>query len=80
MTLEQAKQLYTSQDPDASLCESDWVHVHREMEEVVSAKSDREAAKVIEWWSCWDRYFTATRFAHRLRKEWERMNEKTINK
>lgn len=39
-----------------------------EMMRVVDAKSDRAAAKVIDWWGCWDGKWTSTRMARRIRQ------------
>jgi hypothetical protein len=67
MTRERAKQIYISAGGNPDHSESEWNNVHKEMEGVVSEKSDRMAAKHIVWWACWDRNYTATAFARRVR-------------
>ena len=72
MTIIQAKELYLSvAGEDARYLESEWEDIHKEMEDVVSAKSDRAAANIIRWWDCWDEKYTATQFARRLRNKWK---------
>lgn len=73
MTLKQAKKLYLSVVGETTHAASEWPDIHREMEAVVSARSDRAAADVIRWWGCWDRSYTATSVARQLREEWARM-------
>ena len=67
MTLETAKKLYVDAGGNKDHSESEWKDVHKEMEAIVAASSDRSAAKVIDWWGCWDRKYTATAFAKRVR-------------
>lgn len=50
---------YQVDDPDA---------IADEMRRVVDAKSDRAAAKVVDWWGCWDRRLSSTRMARRIRQ------------
>ena len=78
MTLDQAKTLYRmAVDPDADFNVGiyEWPSIHEEMQQVVAAKSDRAAGKVIQWWDCWDRTDTATKQARLIRKEWKRICE-----
>lgn len=53
MTKTQAWRLYKTVFPDGTAClvPDD---VHEDMEEVVSASSERKAVNVIRWWDCWN--------------------------
>jgi hypothetical protein len=77
MTLQQAKQLYIGAGGRTDHWESEWKDIHQEMNALVSAKSDRAAGKLIEWWDSWDRECTATAFARKVRNGYAKMkNEK----
>jgi len=67
MTIEQVKQLYISAGGPTDHQDSEWTDIHKEMEQVVAAKSDRAGGKIIAWWDCWDRKKTATSFARKVR-------------
>jgi hypothetical protein len=75
MTLETAKQIYIDAGGYMYHSESEWASVHKEMEAIVAASSNRSAAKIIEWWCCWDRNYTATAFAKRVRASYMKHNE-----
>jgi hypothetical protein len=75
MNLETAKRLYMAAGGPSDHDAAEWDEIRVEMEAVVAAKSDRAAAKVIEWWGCWDPRYTATAFARRVRQEHERNEE-----
>ena len=77
MTLDEAKRIYLAASypevPHHS--DKDWRNIHAEREQIVAAKSDRAAGKIIEWWGCWDEddksgKYTATAFARKVRAEW----------
>ena len=71
MTLDQAKRIYeAAAGTDAHYSNAEWRDVHAEVEQIVAAKSDRAAGRVIGWWVCWDRKYTATAFARKVRAEW----------
>ena len=76
-TDEQAKQLYRIVDTKADevfpMDDEEWPTIIQEMRDVVAAKSDRAAGKVIEFWGCWDARRTATGDAKKIRKAWEAM-------
>ena len=67
MTRSQSKQLYIAAGGPNDHSDSEWNDIHEEMKAIVAAKSEREAARVIDWWGCWDRKYTATAFARRVR-------------
>jgi hypothetical protein len=68
MTLSQAKQLYIGAGGPSDHSDSEWQDIHKEMKAIVDAKSDRTAGKTILWWDCWDKKYTATAFARRVRQ------------
>lgn len=68
MTITQAKWLYIKAGGPGDHTQSEWKDIHREMEAVVAAKSDRAAGDIIRWWDCWDNECTATAFARAIRK------------
>lgn len=68
MTSQEARQLYVGAGGPDDHHPSEWDSIHREMEAVVAATSDRAAGRVIDWWGCWDRKLTATAFARRVRE------------
>lgn len=45
-----------------------WTTVHREIEAIVTAKSNRAAGITILWWGCWCGKDAATKFARQVRK------------
>jgi len=67
MTLSEAKILYIDAGGPDDHNESEWQDIHKEMQAIVEAKSDRAAGKTILWWDCWDAKHTATAFARRVR-------------
>lgn len=76
MNIREAKKLYCSAvDSQATDGEGDhwWTRVRDEMEEVIEAKSDLAAARMIGWWGCWDRKLTATSVARKIRQTWAEM-------
>lgn len=72
LTLAQARQLYIAGTNDyvpvSTFSASEWKEIHAEMQRIVDAPSARQAAKVIKWWGCWDRNYTMTAFARRVRE------------
>ena len=68
MTREEARKLYVGAGGPDSHQDSEWESIHSEMAAVVAAASDRAAGRTIAWWGCWDRKFTATAFARRVRE------------
>ena len=71
MNLEQAKKLYLSGGGINDYSESEWKDIHREMEAIVAAKSDRAAARIIDWWGCWTPRDNATMYARKIREAYE---------
>lgn len=67
LSLEQAKRLYVQAGGPNDHSEETWIEIHEEMQEVVDAKSDRAAGEKIKWWDCWEKKYTATAFARRVR-------------
>jgi hypothetical protein len=57
-------------DPEAEFGDREWEAIHKEMLAVVTAPSDRRAANIIRWWGCWDRKFSATACARKIRQVW----------
>lgn len=74
MTLDQAKRIYIGAGGPSDHWPSEWEDIRKEMEQVVSAKTDRGAGLLIIWWDCWDRKNTATAFASKVREEWRKIN------
>lgn len=74
MTRDESRRLYVGAGGPDDHCALDWEHIHREMEQLVSAKSDCAAGRMIAWWGCWDRQYTATAFARRVRQAWADMH------
>jgi hypothetical protein len=74
MTLDQAKQLYIAAGGPKDHTDFDWQEIHKEIEAVVAAKSDRAAGSIIFWWDCWRKGHTATAFARKIREDWKQMN------
>lgn len=68
MTIDRAKQLYIGAGGPSNHSPDEWASIHREIEAIVAAKSDRAAGRVIDWWGCWDRRHTATEFVRRVRE------------
>ena len=68
ITLETAKRIYIAAGGNKDHSDTEWTQIHPEMDAVVNARTDRAAAKVIDWWSCWDARYTASAFARRVRK------------
>ncbi len=68
MTFSDAKKLYIEAGGQNDYGESEWQDIHKEMQALVDAKSDRAAGKTIMWWDCWDNKYTATGFARRVRQ------------
>jgi hypothetical protein len=75
MTRAEARKLYVGAGGPNDHQPSDWESIHREMESVVAAKSVRAAGRTIDWWGCWDRKYTATAFARRVRELHEQMRK-----
>ena len=73
MTIDQAKQLYFIVVGKADYTASEWESIRTELQQVVEATSDRAGGDVIRWWDCWDRNYTATSFARKIREAWETM-------
>jgi hypothetical protein len=77
MTLSEAKRLYSVFEADNRWANAQsnawWWAVKTELEAVVAAKTDRAAGNLIQWWACWDREFTATAWARKVRQEWAKM-------
>ena len=67
MTLETAKKLYIAAGGRTKHYDSEWQDIHKEMEAIINATSDRKASNVIRWWGCWDEKYTPTAFARRVR-------------
>jgi hypothetical protein len=67
VTQEEAFKLYVAAggNPDHSFSEKE--DILKEVEAVIAAKSDRAAGRVIQWWECWNPYYSATAFARRIR-------------
>ena len=67
MTREQSRNLYIAAGgwPDHS--ESQWGKIHKEMQAVVAATTEKDAAAIIDWWGCWRSEYTAIAFAQRVR-------------
>jgi hypothetical protein len=74
MTLIEAKNLYIEAGGPDDHGASEWEDIHKEIQALVEAKSDRAAGKTILWWDCWDAKYTATAFARRVRNSYA--NEK----
>ena len=70
MTLELAKKLYIEAGGYSGHLTGEWKDIHKEMESLISAKSDRAAGRLIDWWGCWDKGYTATAFARRIRRSY----------
>ena len=68
MTIPQAKKLYIEAGGPCDHAESEWQDICKEIEAVVAAYSDRAGGKLILWWGCWDKQYTATGFARRVRE------------
>lgn len=47
--------------------DSERKEIHRAIEEIIAARTDRNAGRVVDWWGCWDRKLSATAFARRVR-------------
>ena len=43
--------------------------IAKEMRRVMGARTDRGAGRVISGWMCWDRDYTATTFARKIRAQ-----------
>lgn len=74
MEMEDAKRLYMAGAGPGKYVfnEKEWEDIRKEMEEIVAAPSNHEAATVILWWDCWDfssPKHTPMAFARRVRKE-----------
>jgi hypothetical protein len=67
MTTEQAMRLYVAAGGHNDHSADEREHIRTEMQAIVAAKSDRAAGRTIDWWGCWDRTYTATAFARRVR-------------
>lgn len=70
ITLKEAKQLYISAGGPKEHGD-EWYDIHKEIQAVIDAKSDRAAGKTILWWDCWDTKYTATAFASQVRKSYD---------
>jgi len=68
ITLQETKRLYIRAGGPTDHGVSEWSEIMVEMDAVIEAKSDLEAAKVIEWWGNWGRFRTPIAFAKFVRK------------
>lgn len=59
--------------------EPEYEAVAEEMREILAAKSDRAAGATILWWDCWDKKFTATKFAQAIRQRWAEQQKETVD-
>lgn len=73
MTIEQAKQCYRAAGFTFDHSPDEWAEIRKELEVVVSAKSDLAAGKTILWWGCWDKKLTATAYARLVRDEYAKI-------
>lgn len=69
MTIAEAKRLYISNGGPRDHSENEWKDIRQEMEEIIAAKTDYAAGRIIDWWGCWDRKYTATAWARRIRHQ-----------
>ena len=72
ITVRQARRLYIKAGGPDYHSESEWADIRNEIESIVNAASDRAAGKTILWWGCWDKNYTATAFASRVRENYRR--------
>lgn len=75
MTIDRAKQLYIGAGGPSNHSPDEWASIHREIEAIVAAKSDRAAGRIITWWECWNGRHTATAFARMVRE----LNNKPVD-
>jgi len=68
MTRTEARRLYIAAGGPSDHSPGEWESIHREMDAIVAAGSDRAAGRTIAWWGCWDRTYTATAFARSVRE------------
>jgi hypothetical protein len=68
MTTAQAKAIYIAAGGPKDHSDNEWKDIHKEIEAMTSAKTDRAAAKIIRWWDCWNSKDTAISFARRVRQ------------
>lgn len=68
MTIDEVKRIYIAAGGPDDHGQVDWVDIHREIEQVIAAKTDFAGGRIIDWWACWDREYTATAFARRVRQ------------
>jgi hypothetical protein len=73
MNREQAKTIYVAAGGQAQHHKTEWNEIHKEMEKIVAARTDRGAGLTILWWGCWDARYTATAFARRVRDAYRQM-------
>ena len=74
MTLDQAKQIYIKAAKWPTDHEDEeWAEIHAEMEQIIAAENPNEAAKIIEWWGCWDEHYKAKQFAIKVRSTYAKM-------
>lgn len=67
MTRNQARHLYIHAGGPDDHSEAEWEEIHREMQAIIDAPSDRAAGRIVSWWGCWSKTNTATAFARRVR-------------
>ena len=79
MTLSQAKEVYcrgTGRNEDDH-SPFDWQQIWTEMRDVIAAKSDRAAGRIIAWWECWpsmNGHRNPTQTARAIRLAWKELN------
>lgn len=72
MTKKQALKIYATVFPEGNIpnnfSNQERDVIAQEMLSVISAKTEPEAMKIIEWWDCWETGMTCLQAVRRIRK------------